>query len=117
MTTNGQQSRKFKKNGEPVPTESSSGDELGDNERIPAQPMFSSSTNSSSQKYSSVSSSEQHVPNSNLSSKRFKMLRLKKDGHGCDGELGIVISKKTNSQKGTSGYIVAHIEPGGLVER
>ena len=115
MTTNGQQSRKFKKNGEPVPTESSSGDELGDNERIPAQPMFSSST--TSQKYSSVSSSEQHVPNSNLSSKRFKMLRLKKDGNGCDGELGIVISKKTNSQKGTSGYIVAHIEPGGLVER
>ena len=118
LATNGQQSsRKFKKNGEPVATESSSGDELGDNERIPPQPMLSSSANLSSQKYSSVSSAEQHVPNSNLSSKRFKMLRLKKDGNGCDGELGIVISKKCNSQKGTSGYIVAHIEPGGLVER
>ena len=51
-----------------------------------------------------------------LSSKRFKMLRLKKDA-GTNSELGIVISKKRNPQKGTSGYIIAHIEPGGLVER
>ena len=52
-----------------------------------------------------------------LASKRFKMLRLKKDGPSSNSELGIVISKKRNPQKGTSGYIIAHIEPGGLVER
>ena len=51
----------------------------------------------------------------NLASKRFKMLRLKKDN--TNSELGIVISKKRNPQKGTSGYIIAHIEPDGLVER
>ena len=52
----------------------------------------------------------------NLASKRFKMLRLKKDNTNSE-ELGIVISKKRNPQKGTSGYIIAHIEPEGLVER
>ena len=49
-----------------------------------------------------------------LTSKRFKMLRLKKDG---TGELGIIISKKRHPQKGTTGYIIAHVEPNGLVER
>ena len=49
-----------------------------------------------------------------LTSKRFKMLRLKKD---VSGELGIIISKKRHPQKGTTGYIIAHVEPGGLVER
>eukprot|EP00095_Tigriopus_kingsejongensis_P003917 maker-scaffold85_size395806-snap-gene-2.22 protein:Tk03917 transcript:maker-scaffold85_size395806-snap-gene-2.22-mRNA-1 annotation:"PREDICTED: uncharacterized protein LOC103515305" len=49
-----------------------------------------------------------------LSSKRFKMLRLKKDG---SGELGIVISKKRHPQRGTTGYIIAHIDEEGPVER
>lgn len=49
-----------------------------------------------------------------LSSKRFKMLRLRKDG---SGELGIVISKKRHAQKGTTGYIIAHIEDNGLIQR
>merc|ERR1719220_705473 len=49
-----------------------------------------------------------------LTSKRFKMLRLKKDG---TGELGIIISKKRHPQKGTTGYIIAHVEPNGLAER
>ena len=70
--------------------------------------------------------SNSHIPrlitdtgSSSLTSKRFKMLRLKKDpptGNEAS-ELGIVISKKRNPQKGTSGYCIAHIEPGGLVER
>ena len=117
-TSNSQQIRKFKKNGEIILAEGSSGDELGDHEKmaIPSR-TFASTTNLASQKYLSISSPDQYVQNSTLSSKRFKMLRLKKDGTGCDGELGIVISKKSNSQKGTTGYIVAHIEPGGLVER
>jgi len=42
------------------------------------------------------------------------MLRLKKD---VTGEMGIVISKKRHAQRGTTGYIIAHIEKGGLVER
>ena len=42
------------------------------------------------------------------------MLRLRKD---VSGELGIIISKKRHPQKGTTGYIIAHVEPGGLVER
>ena len=115
----GQQMRKFKKNGEPNATECSSGDELGDNDRMPAQiKKVSSNAISTGQKYLSSSTVDQNHPNSNLSSKRFKMLRLKKDGNGCEGELGIVISKKSHSQKGgASGYIVAHIEPEGLVER
>ena len=95
--------------------EGSSGDELGDNEKTCRQTKSNSSP--AAQKYSSLPGSEQHVQNSNLSSKRFKMLRLKKDGQGCDRELGIVISKKCNPQIGTNGYVVAHIEPGGLVER
>ena len=55
---------------------------------------------------------ENHLPS--LTSKRFKMLRLRKD---VGGELGIVISKKRHPQKGTTGYIIAHIEDNGLVER
>ena len=49
-----------------------------------------------------------------LTSKKFKMLRLKKD---ATGEMGIVISKKRHAERGTTGYIIAHIEKGGLVER
>ncbi len=62
-----------------------------------------------------------------LTSKRFKMLRLRKDPSsssssvstqpGPRGELGIVISKKRHPQKGTTGYVIAHIDRGGLVER
>ena len=64
-----------------------------------------------------------------LTSKRFKMLRLNKEtssqngfggGAGGDtgcGEMGIVISKRRHPQKGTTGYIIAHIEEGGIVER
>ncbi len=57
-----------------------------------------------------------------LSSKRFKMLRLRgrrsdeDDGSGTS-ELGIVISKKRHPQKGTTGYVIAHMDKDGLVER
>ena len=61
---------------------------------------------------SDSSNSANNLPS--LTSKRFKMLRLKKD---VSGELGIIISKKRHPQKGTTGYIIAHVEPGGLVER
>ena len=50
-----------------------------------------------------------------LTSKRFKMLRLKKSDD--NGDLGIVISKKRHPQKGTTGYIIAHIDDNGLVDR
>ena len=49
-----------------------------------------------------------------LTSKSFKMLRVtKKDSD----ELGIIISKKRNPSKGTTGYIIAHVEPDGLVNK
>ena len=32
-------------------------------------------------------------------------------------ELGIIISKKRNPSKGTTGYVIAHIEPEGLVNK
>ena len=60
-----------------------------------------------------------------LTSKRFKMLRLNKNessssssdfGSNC-GEMGIVISKRRHPQKGTTGYVIAHIEEGGIAER
>ena len=49
-----------------------------------------------------------------LTSKSFKMLRLRKN---TSEELGIIISKKRNPNKGTTGYIIAHVEPGGLVKK
>jgi hypothetical protein len=49
-----------------------------------------------------------------LTSKSFKMVRLFK---GEVDELGIIISKKRNPSKGTTGYIIAHIEPDGLVNK
>jgi len=49
-----------------------------------------------------------------LTSKSFKMLRLRKK---YSEELGIIISKKRNPNKGTTGYIIAHIEPDGLVNK
>jgi hypothetical protein len=64
-------------------------------------------------------------PLNSLTSKRFKMLRLNRtdsvsngdpSDSGC-GEMGIVISKRRHPQKGTTGYIIAHIEEGGIVER
>ena len=42
------------------------------------------------------------------------MLRLKKQ---AGEELGIIISKKRNPNKGTIGYIIAHIEPDGLISK
>ena len=59
-----------------------------------------------------------------LTSKRFKMLRLNKNessggaefGSSC-GEMGVVISKRRHPQKGTTGYVIAHIEEGGIAER
>jgi hypothetical protein len=57
-----------------------------------------------------------HIPTTlpSLTSKSFKMVRLFK---GPADELGIIISKKRNPSKGTTGYIIAHIEPDGLVNR
>jgi len=49
-----------------------------------------------------------------LTSKSFKMLRLRKKE---SEELGIIISKKRNPNKGTTGYIIAHIEPEGLINK
>merc|ERR1719350_2494563 len=49
-----------------------------------------------------------------LTSKSFKMLRLRKS---LSEELGIIISKKRNPSKGTTGYVIAHIEPDGLVNK
>ena len=86
-----QNGRRFKKNGEDL-----------------------SSHDSSSGPPSSVNSDNSANNLPSLTSKRFKMLRLKKD---VSGELGIIITKKRHPQKGTTGYIIAHVEPGGLVER
>jgi len=47
-------------------------------------------------------------------SKAFKMLRLFKM---ADQELGIIISKKRNPHKNTTGYEIAHIDPDGLIHR
>ena len=49
-----------------------------------------------------------------LTSKSFKMLRLRK---APSEELGIIISKKRNPHKGTTGFIIAHIEPDGLINK
>jgi len=49
-----------------------------------------------------------------LTSKSFKMLRLRKS---YSEELGIIISKKRNPNKGTTGYIIAHVEPDGLIHK
>lgn len=89
-------SRRFKKNGE----------NESNNESSSTTGSGPTSLNSDS------NSSANNLPS--LTSKRFKMLRLKKD---VSGELGIIISKKRHPQKGTTGYIIAHVEPGGLVER
>lgn len=70
------------------------------------------SENSGPPSLNSDNSSANNLPS--LTSKRFKMIRLKKD---VSGELGIIISKKRHPQKGTTGYIIAHVEAGGLVER
>ncbi|XP_040565936.1 uncharacterized protein [Lepeophtheirus salmonis] len=54
----------------------------------------------------------------NLTSKKFKMLRLRKVDASTD--LGILIAKKKtiHMEKGaTSGYIIAHIEESGIVHR
>jgi len=55
-----------------------------------------------------------------LSNRRFKMLRLRRDPGeegGDSNELGVVISKKRHPQKGTTGYVIAHIDEDGAVCR
>ena len=49
-----------------------------------------------------------------LTSKSFKMLRVSKRK---EDELGIIISKKRDPGNGTTGYIIAHVEPAGLVNK
>jgi len=49
-----------------------------------------------------------------MTSKTFKMLRLHKS---ASEELGIIISKKRNPSKNTTGYEIAHIDPDGLIHR
>ena len=49
-----------------------------------------------------------------LVNKQFRMYRLVKE-QGM--ELGVLITKKFNKDKRTTGYIIAYIEPHGLVHR
>lgn len=49
-----------------------------------------------------------------LVNKQFRMLRLVKEP---GNELGVLITKKFNKDKRTTGYIIAYIEPRGLVDR
>ena len=58
-------------------------------------------------------SSSSSVPSS-LTTKSFKMLRLCK---APAEELGIIISKKRNQNKNTTGFEIAHIDPDGLIHR
>merc|ERR550525_773588 len=51
---------------------------------------------------------------SGLVNKQFRMLRLVKE---AGMELGVLITKKFNKDKRTTGYIIAYIEPHGLVHR
>lgn len=44
----------------------------------------------------------------------YRMMRLAKD---ASGELGIYITAKKNSEGNTTGYVIAHIEAGGLTDR
>lgn len=44
----------------------------------------------------------------------FVLIRLEKD---CSGELGIFITSQTDDNTGTRGYVIAHIEKGGLAEK
>ena len=53
-------------------------------------------------------------PSTQSQAKTFKMLRLYKQS---SEELGIIISKKRNPQKNTTGYEIAHIDPDGLIHR
>ena len=62
--------------------------------------------------FSDTSSPPSMLPS--LTSKSFKMLRLRK---APTEELGIIISKKRNPLKGTTGFIIAHIEPEGLINK
>ena len=51
---------------------------------------------------------------SGLVNKQFRMYRLVKE---AGMELGVLITKKFNKEKRTTGYIIAYIEPNGLVHR
>ena len=63
---------------------------------------------------SSTVTSSPPTSTSSSPAKSFKMLRLRK---GPTEELGIIISKKRNPNKGTTGYVIAHIEPDGLINK
>jgi len=115
-------SRRFKKNSDTVKEQLL----LHQQQLLPEQAQTSHIPRYTAPPSSAAAAADPNASGS-ISSKRFKMLRLKKDpptvssGGGAQengaGELGIVISKKRNPQKGTSGYIIAHIEPAGLIER
>ena len=64
---------------------------------------------------SSVSS----VGNSDSSAttkKEYKIIRIAKDDNSCP-ELGIIIAKKRLRDVPTTGFLVVHIEPNGLIDR
>ena len=63
---------------------------------------------------SSVQVTPPNTKPSSTTSKTFKMLRLHK---AATEELGIIISKKRNPSKNTTGYEIAHIDPDGLIHR
>jgi len=84
------------------------------------QPSLNSSSSDNSHKPTSPLASQtpkiEDIPQSlpSLTSKAFKMLRIQKKS---PEELGIIISKKRNPLKGTTGFIIAHIEPDGIVNK
>lgn len=50
----------------------------------------------------------------NLIHKQFSLYRLYKE---AEAELGVLITKKVQRDRRTSGYVIAYIEPGGLVDK
>jgi len=54
---------------------------------------------------------------SNIESrKEYKIIRISKEDNSCN-ELGIIIAKKRLKDVPTTGFIVVHIEPDGLIDR
>ena len=106
--------RRFKKHNEN--SNSSNNNLVGYEEGSNSPPERRKSESALPSSGGNVNYSESSIPSNlpSLTSKRFKMLRLKK---AVEDDLGIVISKKRHPQKGTTGYIIAHIEEEGLVER
>ena len=52
-----------------------------------------------------------------LMDKQFRLYRIQGEGSCKERELGVLITKKFNKDKRTVGYIIAYIEPGGLIDR